>query len=177
LSDRLEQLSEQLEAGKDVSNPPLHLWHPPLSGDIDIQIRADGSWLHEGGEIKRQPLVNLFASILRREEDGDYYLVTPVEKWRIRVECLPLVIIDFEVEQAGTAQQVLTARTNTDRHYTIDAEHPLYLPEGSAVPAVRLDHGLAAGFNRAAWYRLAELCEETDQGFVVLSSGERYILG
>jgi hypothetical protein len=121
--------------------------------------------------------VKLFASILRREEDGDYYLVTPVEKWRVRVDFLPLVIIDFEVKQAGAAQQVLTVRTNTDRQYTVGVDHPLFLPENSAIPAVQLDNGLAAGFNRAAWYRLAELCEETDQGFVVRSSGELYILG
>jgi hypothetical protein len=170
-------LSDQLEAGKDASNPPIHLWHPPLSGDIDIVIRADGSWLHEGGLIKRQPLVNLFASILRREEDGDYYLVTPVEKWRIRVESLPLVIIDFDMQQSAGGEQVLVVHTNTGRHFPVDAEHPLFLPEGSGIPAVKLDHGLAAGFNRAAWYRLAELCEETDEGFVLQSAGARYILG
>ncbi len=166
-----------MEAGKDVANPPLHLWHPPLSGDIDIQIHADGSWFHEGGEIKRQPLVNLFASILRREEDGAYYLVTPVEKWRIQVEFLPLVIIDFELEQAGGKGQVLVVKTNTDKHYTVDAEQPLFLPEGSAIPAVKLPHGLAAAFNRASWYRLAELCEESDQGFVLLSSRAFYRVG
>ena len=122
-------------------------------------------------------MVNLFASILRREKDGAYYLVTPVEKWRIQVEFLPLVIIDFEVQQPGEEGQVLVVTTNTGRHYTVDAEHPLFLPNGSAIPAVKLPHGLAAAFNRAAWYRLAELCEESEQGFVLLSSSERYILG
>lgn len=140
-------------------------------------IRADGSWLHEGGVIQRQPLVKLFASILRREEDSEYYLVTPVEKWRIQVELLPLVIIDFDLEHPGEAGQELVVRTNTDRQYIVGVEHPLFLPEGSGIPAVKLDHGLAAGFNRAAWYRLAELCEETDQGFLLRSSGEPYILG
>ena len=122
-------------------------------------------------------MVNLFASILRKEEDGAYFLVTPVEKWRIQVEFLPLVIIDFEVQQPGEEGQVLVVATNTGRHYTVDAEHPLFLPKGSAIPAIKLPHGLAAAFNRAAWYRLAELCEESEQGFVLLSSSERYILG
>ncbi len=166
-----------MEARKDASNPPLHLWHPPLSGDMDLLIRADGSWLHEGGEIKRRQLINLFASIMRREEDGDYYLVTPVEKWRIQVAFLPLVIIDFELEQPGGKGQVLAVKTNTNKCYVVDVDHPLFLPEGSAVPAVKLQHGLAAAFNRASWYRLAELCEESDQGFVLLSRGVRYILG
>jgi hypothetical protein len=173
-----------LEAGKDASNPPLHLWHPPLSGDIDIVIRADGSWLHEGGEIKRQPLVNLFASILRREEDGDYYLVTPVEKWRIQVEFLPLVIIDASLDAAGTSQQCLRVVTNTGREFVVGEHYPLYIPAQdnvevslSGIPAVKLDHGLAALLNRATWYRLANQLEQTEQGIGLLSQGQFYILG
>ena len=69
-----EQIQSSL-AGQE-SQPPIHLWHPELSGDIDIIIRANGDWYHEGGLIKRQQLVKLFASILRRESDGEYYLVT-----------------------------------------------------------------------------------------------------
>jgi hypothetical protein len=167
----LDKISEQLPAsgasGKSVGNPPLHLWNPGLSGDIDIVIRRDGSWEHEGALIKRQALVNLFASILRRESDGDYYLVTPVEKWRIRVEALPFVIVDFELVHAGGDNQLLSVVTNTGRHYAVGAEYPLYLPRGEEgadekIPAVRLDHGLAALFSRAAWYRLVESCEERD---------------
>ena len=182
-SDKLEQLSQQLEAPKSVSNPPLHLWQPELSGTIDILIRRDGSWIHEGTPIRRPALVKLFASILRREEDGEYYLVTPVEKWRLQVECLPLLIVDFKLLDEGTAEQTLSVSTNTERDYRVSDQYPLFVlpPEEAAaggveegVPAVRLDHGLAALFSRAAWYRLVDACEETAQGFGLRSSGSFY---
>jgi hypothetical protein len=184
VSEQLEQLSKQFEDSKDASNPPIHLWHPPLSGDIDIRILRDGTWLHEGRPIERASLVRLFASILRREEDSNYYLVTPVEKWRLRVECLPLLIVDFSLEQAGTDQQLLQVRTNTGREYEVGEAHPLFIPADDSVetpvegiPAVALDNGLAALFSRAAWYRLVELGEDTGQGFGLLSQGHFYILG
>lgn len=178
--DKLEQIGQQVAAesavDKDAGNPPLHLWHPELSGDIDIVIRADGSWYHEGQLIRRQALVNLFASILRREADGEYYLVTPVEKWRLRVEKLPLVIVDFDISDEGGPNQTLHVVTNTGRRYPVGENYPLYLPEaeGSAdqdIPAVALDHGLAALFNRAAWYRLAEACEEREGVAGIASNG------
>ena len=184
MSERLEGLSKQLEGRKDPSNPPVHLWHPPLSGDIDILILRDGTWLHEGRPIERASLVCLFASILRREDDGNYYLVTPVEKWRLRVECLPLVIVDFSLEEAGTAQQRLHVHTNTGREYEVGEAHPLFIPDADSVeipvegiPAVALDNGLAALFSRAAWYRLVELGEDSEQGFGLLSQGSFYMLG
>lgn len=83
-----------------AGRPPIEKWQPALSGEIDIQILADGRWVHEGGEIKRHELVKLFASILRCEADGHYYLVTPVEKWRLQVEDLPLLIVDMEVGES-----------------------------------------------------------------------------
>ena len=93
--------------------PPLEKWQPALSGDIDIRIDSRGDWYHEGTQIQRQPLVNLFASILRREADGDYYLLTPVEKWRIRVDDAPLIAVDMEIgSDADTAQRIFF-RLNT----------------------------------------------------------------
>ena len=182
MTDQLESLSEQVghskARAKDPGNPPLHLWQPELSGDIDILIKADGQWIHEGRPIQRQTLVNLFASILRREEDGEYYLVTPVEKWRLQVEALPLVITDVEAaEEVG--QQTLSVTTNTGRQYQVGEQHPLFLPELESfndVPAVSLPHGLAALFSRTAWYRLVELAEERAGVTGVVSSGEFYPL-
>jgi hypothetical protein len=173
--DKLQALSEQLPDGKDPSQPPLHLWHPQLTGDIDILIRRDGSWIHEGRPINRPELVRLFASILRREDDGEYYLLTPVEKWRLRVECLPLVVTDFEFTQEVPAQQELVATLNTGRQVTVNSQFPLYLhsmERGEGIPAIKLDYGLAALFNRASWYRLAELCEESGHAVGVWSAGE-----
>lgn len=168
---QLERLEQQLPAAGD-SGPPLHLWHPPLSGEIDIEIRADGSWWHEGGEIRRQALVRLFASILRREEDGEYYLVTPVEKWRLRVELCPLLVTDVDDEDGQLVLQL-----NTGRRLRVDAAHPLYLvAEREHAAAVRLEHGLSALFGRAAWYRLVAMAVEQDGVTGVVSGGRFYPL-
>lgn len=152
----LDSLEKQVGGRRNFDSPPLHLWHPPLSGDIPIVIRADGSWYHDGGLIRRDSLVRLFASILRREDDGDYYLVTPGEKWRIEVELHPLIVTDVApVEEGGST--LLYATLNTGRRLLIDSDHPLFLePAVGDIAALQLDHGLTALFSRAAWYRLVE---------------------
>src|SRR5690606_29155449 len=82
----LDSISAQVSAQDAPKGlPPVDKWNPPLSGDLDMQIRRDGSWWYQGTPIERPALVRLFASILKREGD-DYFLVTPVEKWRIRVD-------------------------------------------------------------------------------------------
>ncbi len=53
---------------------------PQECGDIGLKIARDGTWFYQGSPIGRKTLVKLFASVLRREEDGRFYLVTPVEK-------------------------------------------------------------------------------------------------
>jgi hypothetical protein len=142
-----------------------------LSGDIAIRIDREGAWFHEGGEIKRDSLVRLFASILRREEDGEYYLITPHEKWRIEVVRHPLVITDFDTEEVS-GRTVLRARLNTGRQIDVSDAHPLYLdPESAGVAAIRLDHGLTALCTRPAWYRLVDMAE-TESGEPVLRSGD-----
>jgi uncharacterized protein len=166
--ETLESISKQVEK-RDFDSPPLHLWHPPLSGDIPIRINADGAWFHEGDEIRRESLVRLFASILRREEDGEYYLVTPVEKWRVDVELHPLIVID--VDRAGKSSY-LQATLNTGKTVELNEEGALFLEEKVGhVAAIRLPHGLSALFSRTAWYRLAELAEE-ENGCSVVRSGE-----
>ncbi len=178
--DDLESISEQVgqhQQKKDPANPPLHLWHPDLSGDIDIVIKADSSWIHEGRPFERQALVRLFASILRREEDGEYYLVTPVEKWRLQVELLPLLVTDFDILGKPGAGQQVQITLNTGRQYLVNGDQPLYTPahENQAdVPAVKLPHGLAAIFTRAAYYRLVEACVSSDEGTGIYSCGEFY---
>jgi hypothetical protein len=169
-----EHMDEQLQAiekelkKRNFDSPALHLWHPPLSGDIPIVINADGAWYHDGGKIERESIVRLFASILRREEDGEYYLVTPGEKWRIEVTLHPLVVMDVERNAAGLLQLTL----NTGKKVEAGQEHPLFLePERGNVAGVKLDHGLSAIFSRAAWYRLVELSQESD-GHHQLTSGD-----
>ncbi|MFT5484960.1 MAG: hypothetical protein ACI9GW_003630 [Halieaceae bacterium] len=179
LAPTLDSVLNGLDA-EDSRTPPLDKWHPELSGDIDIRIDASGVWFHLGGEIKRQALVNLFASILRREDDGEYYLVTPVEKWRIRVERLPLVIVGMDVEE-GARGPSLVFTTNTSSRVPLDRDHPIKLieqAEGGPVPAVDVRHGLQALISRSVYYRLAERVEpHLDTGVLgVVSGGNHFAM-
>ena len=157
MADELDAIARQLDGGRNFDSPPLHLWHPDLSGDIPIVIRRDGSWYHDGDPIVRESLRNLFASILRREDDGEYYLLTPVEKWRIEVEAHALLVTDVE-----SVDGELRLTLNTGRELAVDEEHPLFLdPALDNVAAVKLWHGLTALFSRNAWYRLVELADDS----------------
>ena len=169
MKDPLADIEKQARK-RNYDEPPLHLWQPPLSGEIDIRIAADGSWYHEGSPITRESLVRPFASILRREDDGQYYLVTPGEKWRIQVELHPLLVTD--VEPAGDKTRQLQVTLNTGKKLTVDRQHPLARePSLDGVPYIKLPHGLTALFSRAAWYRLVELASDRD-GVPVIVSGD-----
>ncbi|HSB97712.1 MAG TPA: DUF1285 domain-containing protein [Spongiibacteraceae bacterium] len=166
--------------GSQLRKPPLAQWQPTLSGDIDIHIDRLGAWYHEGGRIERQPLINLFASILRREADGEYYLVTPVEKWRIRVDDTPLLAVDMEV--AGErGQQKIIFRLNTDDWVALDRQHQLSgLIEHDTSephPCIQLDYGLSARLTRSLFYRLVDIAERRGFELGVVSAGEWFSLG
>lgn len=160
------------------SQPPVHLWQPELSGDMDMLIRADGQWVHEGGVIKRDKLVALFASILRREDDGEYYLLTPVEKWRIKVEDAALLVIDMDiVVEKGDQQLIFT--TNVGTRFLLDEDHPLRVlidDEGQTSPELVLDNGLHAKLTRAVFYRLVDIAEQKGEDFIVCSAGQEFKL-
>ena len=83
-SNPLRGLREAAGAAKGL--PPVHLWNPPFCGDLDMRIARDGTWFYMNSPIGRKPLVKLFSSVLRRDEDGKFYLVTPVEKCGLTVE-------------------------------------------------------------------------------------------
>tara|TARA_R110001592_G_scaffold363036_1_gene679448 strand:+ start:65505 stop:66047 length:543 start_codon:yes stop_codon:yes gene_type:complete len=171
MTDSLEGIEKQVQR-RNFDSPPLHLWHPALSGDIAIRIAADGVWYHDGTPIQRESLVRLFASILRREDDGDYYLVTPAEKWRIEVELHPLIVTEITPTDAQKSKPVLQATLNTGKAVEIGAEHPLFLePSVGDIPALKLQHGLTALLSRAAWYRLADMATEKG-GVLTITSGE-----
>ena len=163
LSDLEQQLGLQSPAG----HPPVEQWHPPLSGDMDMLIRKDGVWLHEGEPIKREKLVRLFASILKKEGD-DYFLVTPVEKWRVRVEDRPLLVNLIDRHDADI--QVVT---NGGDSLLLGKEHPLKVSEldGVRVPEVLVRNNLWARFSRNAFYRLTDLADIDEQGQALVSSG------
>ena len=152
-----------------------------ICGDIDIRIAADGTWFHEGGPIGRKQLVKLFASVLERDEAGDYWLVTPVERARIRVDDAPFVALEMNTAGAGR-DQCLTFRTNIDAEIIADADHALEFhprPGGEPAPYLNLGDGLTALVSRAVYYQLVDLgVEEERDGesqFGVWSGGEFFV--
>ena len=166
--DRRSQ-SDALDSVTGNPMPPIERWSPAFCGDLDMEIRADGTWWHEGTAIKRPELVKLFASILRRESDGHYYLITPVEKVRIRVALHPLIVIDAEPLQ-GSNPEILILTLNTGGQIPLDANHSLAVePAAGGAAFVSLDRGLTALFSRPVWYRLVDRLD--DNG--ILHSGEQ----
>lgn len=157
--------------------PPVHLWNPPFCGDIDMRIARDGTWFYNGTPIGRPAMVKLFASILKREGD-DYFLVTPAEKVRIKVDDAPLLAVDFTATGAGR-DQVLTFVTNTEDQVVAGADHALSFkiaPNGEPAPYIHVRRGLNALIDRKSFYRLVELgCHEADSReswFGVWSQGQ-----
>ena len=168
MTDPLGSIEQQLKNPGGSAPPELDIWDPPLSGDIDIVIRADGEWLHEGAQFRRKAIVDLFSSVLRRESDGNYYLVTPVEKWRIRVEKHALQVID--ISRDSTSKELI-ATCNHGPALSIGPEHPLKTSDDSDIPWLRCNHGLTAGLARSVWYHLVQSAE-TREGLLVVYSGQ-----
>lgn len=178
LFQQLEKLQQEFRG-----HPPVAQWNPDLCGDMDLVIQADGHWIHEGSEIKRHPQVKLFASILKRE-GRHYYLVTPVEKWRIRVEDVP-----FLVTQAAREGDQVLLTTNTGDVVPLDKSHPLILkPFGDPplpIPYIEVRAGLEGRMSRDVYYQLIDWAEPREPQepparlcqLWLKSNGEEFLLG
>ena len=154
-----ENLASAAKAAGKKGPPPVHLWNPPFCGDLDMEIRRDGTWFYLGTPIGRHALVRLFSSILRKDGE-DYFLVTPVEKVGIRVVDAPFVAVDAEVSGKG-AHQAITFTTNVEDVVTAGADHPIRVerdPEtGEPSPYVLIRRNLEALIARKTFYRLVEI--------------------
>ncbi len=150
---------------------------------MDLVITRDGRWIHEGRPIERQRMVELFASVLRREADGHYYLVTPYEKWRIQVEEAPFIAVALDVTEAPDIPPVLTFTTNLGETIALDADHPLEVVyQGDEPrPYILVRPGLWALLSRPVFLALAERAEwvEDPAGpwYGVRSRGQLFFLG
>ncbi|SPJ25176.1 hypothetical protein PAA8504_03024 [Palleronia abyssalis] len=165
-------LEEAARAASKGGLPPVDKWDPPFCGDLDMQIRRDGTWFYEGTPIGRPKMVRLFSTILKREGD-DYFLVTPVEKVGIKVEDAPFVAIDFTEDDGA-----LTFTTNVGDRVTADSDHPIRVvrdEDGEPSPYVEVRRGLEALIDRKSFYRLVDIGEVRDhdgaEWFGVVSSG------
>ncbi len=171
-SNPLQGLKEATAGARGL--PPVHLWNPPFCGDIDMRIAGDGTWYYMNSPIGRKPLFKLFASVLRHDEDGKYYLVTPVEKCGITVDDAPFLAIRMEVEGQGL-EQVIHFETNVDDVVTVDKNHPLRFETESGTdglkPYVLVRSRLEALVSRALFYDLVAVACVHEGWFGVWSSG------
>jgi hypothetical protein len=140
--------------------PPVHLWSPEHCGDIDIVIKRDGTWFHEGTPIGREALVRLFSTVLRKDPDG-FHLVTPVEKMKIRVEDAPFIAV--RVDRDGDALKFLTnvgdeAEAGPGNAIRVDAD-PV---TGEPRPYLQVRGGLEARIRRPVFYELVEMAQERE---------------
>ncbi len=153
-------------------------------GTLNIRIDRDGVWYYEGSPINRKSLVRLFASVLTRDANDDYWLATPAEIGRIDVEDAPFIAVELYVAGTGCAQ-VLSIRTNVDEIVTIDKNHPITIVTdpntGEPSPYVALRQGIEARLSRSVFYELVELgVEESTEGAHMIgiwSSGCWFPLG
>lgn len=161
-SGRLEALIAAARASGGRGPAPVEAWNPPDCGDMDMTIRADGSWLYMGTPIGRPALVRLFASVLDREGER-FVLKTPVEKIGIRVEDAPFLAVEMAVEADAAGARTLVFRTNMDELVRCGPGHALRFAAGGApgevVPYLHVRRGLEARLTRATHLELMDLGE------------------
>lgn len=142
--------------------PPVEKWNPPFCGDLDIRISADGLWHYLKSPIGRPELVRLFSTVLRRDADDKYYLVTPVEKIGIIVDDAPFLGVDISGQGQGT-DQILRVTTNVEDVVFIDKNHPIRFEREEGTdglkPYIFVRGRLEALLNRAMFYELVKLAE------------------
>src|SRR5215471_12975572 len=146
--------------------PPVHLWNPAHCGEIDIVIRKDGSWFHEGGRIGREALVRLFSTVLRKDPDG-IYLVTPVEKMKITVEDAPFVAVRVDRAKSEDGGEALKFLTNVGDEVTAGPENAIRVEtgaDGEPRPYLHVRRGLEALISRPVFYELVEMAQTRETG-------------
>lgn len=172
------------KAARDSADlPPLDKWHPEPSGDLDMRIARDGSWYYLGSLIRRPALVKLFSRILRREGD-DYFMLTPVEKYRIKVEDAPFVAVQMDVlDDDGITKLAFT--TNVGTTVIAGEGHDIRVETDAATgepsPYLHVRDGLEALIHRNVFYQLVDIAEQVDDAdgsyLQVRSAGRCYQIG
>lgn len=151
-------LAEIARLAEEHRLPPVESWNPAHCGDSEMRIARDGSWFHQGSPIGRPAMVRLFSTILRREPDGRFVLVTPVEKLDIAVEDAPFVAVEVKVEGEGQAMR-LAFRLNTGDVVVAGPDHPIRVEmrNDGPHPYLAVRGGLDALIARTVYYELAQL--------------------
>lgn len=163
------------KAAPSDKHPPAHRGAAnTIDEAYDIRILADGTWTYHGSPIGRPALVKLFAGVLRRDEAGDYWLITPAERGRITVDDAPFVAVEVSASGAG-ADAVLTFRTNLDDQVTAGPDHPIRVAfdheTAAPRPYVTVRGGMEALIARSVFYTLADRAVENHGKLGVWSAG------
>ena len=171
----ISQYLRNAQSSHKRSIPPLDQWHPKHCGAMDLKVKANGEWWHEGQLIKRQSMIDLFSTVLWKE-DGKFYLKTPVEQIEIEVEDEPLFV--NQVDQVEINQQTFLQLTTTTQDVVIvDQEHPIFMREfdGELRPYVHVRFGINALIQRASFFHLIEMGElmenQQAESILLLKSG------
>ncbi len=149
-------LNSLADFSSDDHLPPVEQWNPEFCGDIDIIIKANGEWLHNGKPINRKRLSVLFSRVLIKQKD-QYFLITPVEKLAIQVEWQPFVIVDFEIYQ-DSGQDCYLMLDNCNNQIRLNSPKQLSVSQfqGLSLPIIQVRRNLYASFSRSCYYRLIE---------------------
>jgi hypothetical protein len=178
----IAQIQKQIgESGSANSSspPPVEKWDPPFCGDMNLVVKRSGQWWHEGTPFTRAKLIQLLASVLKKEGE-DYFLVTPVEKIGIQVEDVPFVVIDAVVDAVSKRIHI---NTQVGDSVAISEEHPVELREfeGNMVPYCHIRRNLWARVHQNVLYRWADEASknlEDDVTTLHLQSGDyRFVIG
>ncbi|MEO9463502.1 MAG: DUF1285 domain-containing protein [Marinomonas sp.] len=166
----LPEIAEQVAQRK---LPPVENWAPEKSGDSFMQILPDGTWLHEGGPIRREAMVRAFSGLLTRDATGQHWLVTPFEKLTIAVDDAAFIAVDA-VQKEGN----IAFRLATDELIIAGPDHPIRADGNAETPAiyVHVRGGCEARINRSTWGQLVEIALDQSDGTKVTSGGETYSL-
>ena len=169
----ISKITKSLESSKDIKFPPVHLWNPELCIGQQISINREGEWFYNKSIIKNQKLVNLFASVLRKDDD-EYFLVTPSEKVPVEVEIAPYMIIDFKYNEN-------TIELTTNLNYSFELEQPesmrLIDLEGTTLPLIKVRDNLEGFFSRSVYYKIIDLALEANHvnnGILLLESNSNF---
>ena len=159
----LQKVTEAVKQAPGRGLPPVHLWNPAHCGEIDIVIKRNGLWYHEGSPIGREALVRLFSTVLRKDPDG-IYLVTPVEKMKISVEDAPFVAVRVDRVTHGAGRRALKFLTNVGDEVEAGPENAIRVEmdpkSGEPHPYLHVRRGLDALIARPVFYELVDLAEE-----------------
>lgn len=178
LEQMLAALKAHAASGPERGLPPVEKWNPAHCGEAGLEILRDGTWMHEGTRITREPMVRLFSTILRKDADGQTYLVTPAEKIRIAVADAPFLAIRADRHGQGP-NQTIAFTTNVGDVIAAGPAHPLRVAHtnGEPRPYVLVRGRLEARILRAPFFDLVDWSDARDGVLGIWSSGVWWELG